>query len=87
MMGPLSLALTVSSPTALLLLPLPLLLLMRRLTPRLTPGCSITGWDMPLTHTAMVITDIIWDTMVIWVTLPIITLTTMATMARGRLRP
>merc|ERR1712241_353225 len=78
MMGPLSPALTVSSPTALLML---------RLTPRLTPGCSITGWDMPLTHTAMVITDIIWDTMVIWVTLPIITLTTMATMARGRLRP
>merc|ERR1712241_711518 len=87
MMGPLSPALTVSSPTALLLLPLPLLRLMQRLTPRLTPGCSITGWDMPLTHTAMVITDIIWDTMVIWVTLPIITLTTMATMARGRLRP
>merc|ERR1712113_73707 len=67
--------------------PSPLLRLMLRLTPRPTPGCSITGWDMPLTHTAMVITDIIWDTMVIWVTLPIITLTTMATMARGRLRP
>merc|ERR1719229_480344 len=89
MMVPLSPALTVSSPTALLLLPLPLLRLMLRLTPRLTPGCSITGWDMPLTHTAMVITDIIWDTMVIiWATLPIMdTLTTMATTARARPMP
>merc|ERR1712241_772987 len=88
MMVPLSPALTVSSPTALLLLPSPLLRLMLRLTPRLTPGCSITGRDMPLTHTAMVIMDMVWDTMVIiWVTLPIMdTLTTMATTARGRLR-
>merc|ERR1712241_547932 len=81
-----------SSPTALFLLSPPLLLLRRRLmlrlTLRLTPGCSITGWDMLLAHTAMVITDIIWDTMVIiWVTLPIMdTLTTMATTERGRLR-
>merc|ERR1712098_408212 len=45
--------------------------------------------DMPLTHMAMVIMDMVWDTMVIlWVTLPIMdTLTTMATTARGRLRP
>merc|ERR1712176_38732 len=63
--------------------------LMLRLTPRLTPGCTITGWDMPLTPTAMVITDIIWDTMaIIWVTLPIMDtlMLTMATTARGRLR-
>merc|ERR1712045_660639 len=54
----------------------------------LTPGCTITGWDMLLAHTAMVITDIIWDTMVIIsATLPIMdTPTTMATTARGRLR-
>merc|ERR1711923_432136 len=69
--------------------PSPLLRLMLRLTPRLTPGCTITGWDMLLTPTAMVITDIIWDTMVIiWVTLPIMDtlMLTMATTARGRLR-
>merc|ERR1711992_388223 len=66
----------------------PLLRLMLRLTPRLTPGCTIATLDMPLTHTAMVIMDMVWDTMVIiWVTLPIMdTLTTMATTARGRLR-
>merc|ERR1712241_723209 len=29
---------------------------------RLTPGCTLTGWDMPLAPTAMVIT--------VWVTLP-----------------
>merc|ERR1711994_891359 len=89
MMVPLSPALTVSSPTALFLLSPPLLLLMLRLTPRLTHGCTTTGWDMLLAHTAMVITDIIWDTMVIiWATLPIMdTLTTMATTERGRLRP
>merc|ERR1712157_18043 len=54
---------------------------MLRLTPRLTPGCTIAALDMPLTHTAMVIM------VIIWVTLPIMdTLTTMATTARGRLR-
>merc|ERR1712045_987449 len=55
----------------------------------LTPGCTITGWDMLLAPTAMVITDIIWDTMVIiWATLPIMdTPTWVATTARGRLRP
>merc|ERR1712062_320326 len=69
--------------------PSPLLRLMLRLTLRPTHGCSTTGWDMLLAHTAMVITDIIWDTMVIiWATLPIMdTLTTMATTERGRLRP
>merc|ERR1711992_43484 len=66
----------------------PLLRLMLRLTPRLTPGCTIATLDMPLTHTAMVIMDMVWDTMVIiWVTLPIMdTMLTMATTARGRLR-
>merc|ERR1711992_197795 len=67
----------------------PLLRLMLRLTPRLTPGCTIATLDMPLTHTAMVIMDMVWDTMVIiWVTLPIMDtlMLTMATTARGRLR-
>merc|ERR1711953_1247166 len=84
MMVPLSPALTVSSPTVWLLLSSPLLLLrlMLRLTLRPTPGCTTTGWDMPLAHTAMVIT------VIIWATLPIMdTLTTMATTERGRLRP
>merc|ERR1712045_890015 len=59
MMVPLSPALTVSSPTALFLLSPPLLLRRRlRLTLRPTHGCSTTGWDMLLAHTAMVITDI-----------------------------
>merc|ERR1711997_1220395 len=69
--------------------PSPLLRLMLRLTPRLTPGYTIATLDMPLTPTAMVIMDIVWDTMVIiWVTLPIMDtlMLTMATTARGRLR-
>merc|ERR1719420_1489083 len=50
-----------------------LLRLMPKLPQRLTPGCTITGWDMPLTPTAMVITDMVWlmpDTMDISHTLP-----------------
>merc|ERR1712193_391290 len=34
--------------------------LMPKLPQRLTPGCTITGWDMPLTPTAMVIMDMVW---------------------------
>merc|ERR1711884_682401 len=34
--------------------------LMLKLPPRLTPGCTITGWDMPLTPTATVIMDTVW---------------------------